>query len=71
MPLVLAGGCKRTVRGNVIRKSEAAALRERWKQQADLPVCEHLNQELKENETGYLTGNYHCTTCGETIAKKL
>ncbi len=41
-------------------KTEATALREKWQQQVVPPACEHPNQELEANETGYLTGNYHC-----------
>ena len=50
-------------------RAEAEALRVKWKQQADLPTCEHSNQELKASERGYLTGNYHSTDCGEPLAR--
>jgi hypothetical protein len=49
-------------------KAEAEVLRAKWKQQVDPPVCEHPNQELEGSEGGYLTGNYHCTDCGESVA---
>lgn len=52
-------------------KAQAEVLRMKWKQQVDPPACEHPNQELEGSEDGYLTGNYHCTDCGESIAKKL
>ena len=52
-------------------KAEAATLREKWKQQVDPPVCEHTNQELEGSGGSYLTGNYHCTHCGESVAKKI
>lgn len=51
-------------------KAEAAIVRVKWKQQADLPTCEHSNQELEASERGYLTGNYHCNDCGELVAPK-
>jgi hypothetical protein len=54
-----------------LTKAQAAALQANWKQQVDPPVCEHPNQELEASEGGYLTGDYHCMTCGESIAKKL
>jgi hypothetical protein len=47
-----------------VTNSQAVKLREKWKQQVDPPACEHLKQELETNEVGYMTGNYHCTTCG-------
>ena len=52
-------------------KAEAEALRVKWNQQVDPPACAHPNQELEESESGYLTGNYQCTACGEPVAKKL
>ncbi len=52
-------------------KAQAAQLEAKWKEQGDpLPLCEHPNQELEASEGGYLTGNYHCTDCGESVAKK-
>jgi hypothetical protein len=51
-------------------KTETETLRVKWKQQVDPLACQHPNQELEASEGGYLTGNYHCTTCGETMAKK-
>ena len=38
---------------------------------ADPLAYGHPNQELEGSEGGYLTGDYHCTTCGGSIAKKL
>ena len=52
-------------------RSEAEALEVKWKQQVDPPSCKHSNVELESVGEAYLTGNYHCTTCGESIAKKL
>ena len=32
--------------------------------------CEHLILELETSDTGcYLTGNYHCSACGEAVPK--
>ena len=47
-------------------KAQAAALRMKWAEGEDLP-CKHLNLELEHTEDGYLTGHYHCTTCGESV----
>ncbi len=52
-------------------KAAAAALLDKWQQQNPPSACEHPHQELETSEGGYLTGDYHCTTCGESIAKKL
>jgi hypothetical protein len=54
-----------------VTKTQAEALRVKWKQQVDPPACEHPSQELEATESGYLTGDYHCTDCGEPVAKKL
>ena len=32
--------------------------------------CDHIALTLKETETGYVTGVYICTRCGEEIIKK-
>ena len=47
--------------------SQAAELRVKWKQQAQLPKCEHLTLELEWSEGGYRTGKYNCIICGECI----
>ena len=47
--------------------ADAATLREKWKLQVDPLACEHPNQELEGTRGGYLTGDYHCTTCGEVL----
>jgi hypothetical protein len=52
-------------------KAEAATLRKKWKLQVDPLSCEHPSQELEVSERGYLTGNYHCTDCGEPVSKNL
>jgi hypothetical protein len=57
--------------GAAITLAQVAELQAKWKLLIDPPTCEHPNQELEASETGYLTGNYHCTTCGEPVVKKL
>jgi hypothetical protein len=53
-------------------KAQANKLQAKWREQGDpLPLCEHRNQEMEHNEGGYLTGNYHCTDCGEHVLKKV
>lgn len=57
-------------------RSEAEALGVKWKQRrlsrpCNLPACKHSNQGLEASEGSYLTGDYHCTDCGEPVAKKL
>jgi hypothetical protein len=56
--------------------SQAAALRMRWKERADLSStdCEHPIQELarsarcdKDYLKGYLMGTYQCCECGEAL----
>ena len=48
--------------------NQAAALRVRWNQRADLSSdCEHLNLELEWNDFGYSTGHYTCFICGEPV----
>jgi hypothetical protein len=49
-------------------QTQAAALQEQWKQLIDPPSCEHLNQQMEHSENGYLTGNYHCLVCGQSVA---
>ena len=53
-------------------KAQATILQAKWREQKDLlPPCEHRNQEMEHSESGYLTGNYHCTDCGEHLLKKV
>jgi hypothetical protein len=47
--------------------NQAAAIRENWKQRAYRTPCTHLVLELESNEQGYLTGNYVCNLCGESL----
>ena len=51
-------------------KTQASELQAKWKQRIDPAPCEHPNQELEASEGGYLTGHYHCTDCGEPVAKR-
>ena len=48
-------------------ETQAAALRVRWAGRKD-PPCKHIDLELEHNDAGYVTGDYHCTACGESIA---
>jgi len=50
--------------------NQAAGIRENWKQRAYRIPCEHLVLELEWNEQGYLTGNYVCNLCGESVAQQ-
>ena len=50
---------------------QAAALQAKWKKQVDPLPCEHITLELENTATGYLTGIYHCVTCGESITRPL
>jgi len=45
-------------------KAEAEALRVKWKQRVDPPVCAHPNLESEESDSGYLTVDHHCIACG-------
>ncbi|MGE0471646.1 MAG: hypothetical protein Nkreftii_002223 [Candidatus Nitrospira kreftii] len=47
--------------------TQAAELRVKWKQQVQLPKCEHITLELEWSEGGYPTGNYNCIICGEHV----
>jgi len=49
-------------------KAQAAALQEKWKQSPDPPACEHLHQEMDNTDNAYVTGNYHCLSCGEFVS---
>jgi rubrerythrin len=49
--------------------NQAAARQEKWKQRRYRTPCERLILELESNEKGYLTGNYVCNLCGESVAQ--
>jgi hypothetical protein len=52
--------------------NQAAALRVRWKERADLPTdCKHLNLELEWDDLGHSRGHYTCIICGKPVAHKL
>jgi hypothetical protein len=50
--------------------SQAATRQVKWKQQAYRTPCEHLILELESNEQGYLTDNYVCNLCGESVTQE-
>ncbi|HEV8327908.1 MAG TPA: hypothetical protein VGQ08_10515 [Nitrospiraceae bacterium] len=49
---------------------DAAVLRAKWENRVDPRPCAHLTLELEQNDSGYLTGNYTCIACGESVARK-
>jgi len=51
-------------------RTEAEALRVKWKRLVNPSLCEHPKQQLEASEGGYLTDNYYCTDCGEPVVKK-
>ncbi|HEY6262399.1 MAG TPA: hypothetical protein VIW47_12450 [Nitrospiraceae bacterium] len=52
-------------------KSQAAQLQAQWEARGGKPLCEHPNQKMEDSEGGYLTGNFHCTDCGEYLVKRI
>jgi hypothetical protein len=51
--------------------NQAAALRVRWKERADLSAdCEHLNLEMEWDDLGQSTGNITYFICGELVVHK-
>lgn len=48
-------------------KTEAVRLRERWKLLKNPIKCQHRVQLVEQSDTGQLTGNYVCTTCGAVV----
>ncbi len=53
-----------------MQMNQAAALRVKWKKRVEPRPCAHLTLELEQNDSGYLTGNYLCIACGESVARK-
>ena len=49
--------------------SQAAARQAEWKHRVYRTRCTHLVLEVECNEQGYLTGNYVCNLCGESLAQ--
>lgn len=50
--------------------AQAAELRIQWQQRVNRPPCEHIDLKLERTDTGYLTGNYNCIVCDETVIQK-
>ncbi|HXC66178.1 MAG TPA: hypothetical protein VN638_02095 [Nitrospiraceae bacterium] len=53
-------------------KTQATDLQTKWKQQDQLPLCEHPIQELSRSclrDNGHLLRTYHCRECGEAIVR--
>ena len=49
--------------------NQAAALRVRWKERADLSTdCEHLNLELEWNDLGHSTGHSTSLSAGNRLS---
>ena len=51
--------------------AQVAEARVTAKHRVDSRHCEHLKLKLERSSTGDFTGNFHCTVCGESVAKKL
>ena len=49
--------------------NEAQTLRETWQWWGN-EACDHPKLELELNDSGYLTGDYYCTDCGQSVGKK-
>jgi hypothetical protein len=54
----------------IVTTAQAAELRVKWNLRVDPEECEHLNLELEWSDNGYMTGNYNCILCGESVAQK-
>ena len=52
-------------------RAQAAAVQDKWKQLPDPPLCEHLHQQMDNNENGYVIGYYHCLDCGEPVNNEI
>ena len=50
--------------------NQGVDLQVKWKQRADRTACKHPRQELEWDEQGYLTGDYVCILCGESVAQR-
>lgn len=48
---------------------EGADLQVNWKERVNRKPCNHPELELEWNKQGYLTGNYVCNLCGESVAR--
>jgi hypothetical protein len=50
--------------------NQGVDLQVKWKQRADRTACKHPRLELEWDEQGYLTGDYVCILCGESVAQR-
>jgi hypothetical protein len=50
-------------------KAQAAEIHANWHQQGEPPICVHRKIDLERSEDGYMTGNYRCTACGDSVAR--
>ena len=50
--------------------NQGVDLQVKWRQRADRTVCKHPRMELEWDEQGYLTGDYVCILCGESVAQR-
>ena len=56
--------------GHIMMTMNQAATRQvKWKQRLYRIACEHMILEVESDEKGYLTGNYVCNLCGESVAQ--
>jgi hypothetical protein len=51
--------------------AQLVALRDKWQLRGDSVKCHHPNLELESHDDGYVTGQYHCLACGESVIKAL
>jgi len=51
-----------------MRKAQAVDLQATWNH-AGSPLCEHLKVDFERTENGYLTGNYFCIACGQSVPR--
>ena len=49
--------------------NQGADLQVKWKQRVNRTPCKHSKLELEWNDQGYLTGDYVCIRCGESVAQ--
>jgi hypothetical protein len=49
-------------------KAQAVDLQATWNH-AGSPLCEHLKVDFERTENGYLTGNYFCIACGQSVPR--
>ena len=49
--------------------TQGADLQVKWSQRVNRTPCTHPKLELEWNDQGYLTGDYVCIRCGESMAQ--